>query len=114
MANHTTAGAVPAPRFSSVLGGVLTAALMLAIPALALSSAAASGQLAGMGSQEQTAIAPADDAIANGFKILEPAPAAEPAARAVRLSDEPVEKLLQEWAFTGGPGGGRGGPSPGH
>jgi hypothetical protein len=83
---------------------------MLAIPAFALSSAAASGRFGSVMTPEATAIAPADDPLVNGFRIVEPAPAgAGDSARAVSVSNEPVEKLLQEWNFTG-----RGRPSPGH
>jgi hypothetical protein len=83
------------------LRGVLAAALVLSVPAFAVSA------LTTTAGTPAVPIAAEDDAFACG---IAKAPAEQPAPAAVRNSDDAdATVLLQNWVYTGKPH-----PSPGH
>jgi hypothetical protein len=107
MRDDTMAGQALARWLPRLVGGALTAVLIVAVPVLA------GGFVVDRPTRTaEVAIDPSDDALANGMQILEPAawpnagltPAVPPA--------QPVEKVLRNWRFTDGEQGGRGRPKP--
>jgi hypothetical protein len=99
-------GVRPVRRFLKLLGGGLTAATLLSVPAFALSALAPWGGAAAP-AEGRPAIAAADDAVADGFRIVE-APVVAAAAQAAATGEAPAETVLRDWQFTGRPV-----PSPG-
>jgi hypothetical protein len=86
-------------------GGVLSAALMLSVPVLAVAAVASWG-LGG----ERTAIDPGDDAVRNGFRIVDVDDAGNGAGNSrAALEDQPSERTLLDWRYTRDKNG-----SPGH
>jgi hypothetical protein len=92
-------------QFWQGLIGAVTAATILAVPALAV------GVLPSSGAIETVSIAPGDDPLVNELSTFQQAPA-RPAAqpRSARGSEAPAEIMAQEWVATGGGGGPHGSP----
>jgi hypothetical protein len=81
------------------------AALMLAVPAVAVFAFALPG------AADAVTIAPDDDPVANGLSVFKQSPA-RPAAqpRRGKAGETPAEVLAEEWVATGGGNGGGGSP----
>jgi hypothetical protein len=99
MHKDTKAGTAPARNWSTLLGGLVTAAVMLTVTGFALS---AIGSWATAG---QAPITAGDDAVANGM-LLEPtadqnAGLTQPLTSA--RTAESTEIILQDWTFTARP-----------
>jgi hypothetical protein len=88
------------PQVLKLLGRGLTAAVMLSVPAFALSSFVSWGHASVTGGPDRPAIATSDDAVTNGFRIVAP-PAVEPAkATPAPAGASEAETLLRDWQFT--------------
>jgi hypothetical protein len=94
-----------AKRFARSLGGVCAAALLLAVPVFAVRA------LTPGTADAATAIAPADDVVANGLQIVDTVAPPKPAPGTPASADPaaPAETVLRNWTYTGKPN-----PSPGH
>jgi hypothetical protein len=97
-------------RMTRVAGNVLAAVVLLAVPVGAI---AALQPWQAQGGASAPALA--DDAVADGLKIVEPplTTAAAPRTRAASRGESQLETVVRDWTFTGGTGG-RPNPSPGH
>jgi hypothetical protein len=99
MQHGTVAGPRPVRRGLKLLGGAVTAAVMLSVPAFAVSSVASWGR----GPAGPPEIAASDDAVANGFRIVRAPAVAEVAKAAPTAGDTGAETVLKDWTFTGKP-----------
>jgi len=89
-----------------IWGGVATTVLRLAVLALAIFAVTSWDRASGRA--QRVAIAPADDAVANGLKILDQAPTVitpAPTPAGVAGTEAPAKVLLRNWSYTKGSGG---------
>jgi hypothetical protein len=91
---------------SRVLLGAVKAAVILAVPAVAVCVFASSN------ASEAVVIQPGDDPVASRLATFKKAPAtpAAPQARRTKVGQTPAAVEAQEWVATGGGGGGGGSP----
>jgi hypothetical protein len=82
------------------LGRGLAAAVLLSVPVLALISVVSWGH----GGRDRPVIAAADDAVANGFRIVAPPAAQAAKAAPAAAGATEAETLVRDWQFTKLPG----------
>jgi hypothetical protein len=92
-------------RLARTLGGCCAALLLLAVPVFAFRAVTPGAKDAG------AAIAPADDAAADGLQIVDTpaAPTGAPRTQSADGAAVSAETILRNWTYTGHPN-----PSPGH
>ncbi|MCI0684039.1 MAG: hypothetical protein L0Y71_18170 [Gemmataceae bacterium] len=92
-----TSGKSTGARLAAAVRGVLAAAVVLALPAFALSSVLA----APSADHELVVIEHSDDAVANGLHILERRPQQTPAVQHVQvIGSDDFARVLNDWTFT--------------
>jgi hypothetical protein len=85
-------------RIALTVGGVLTAALLLSVPVLAAGAVSSWGR--GLSGEDRTAINASDDAVINGFRIVDADSPAATGNRSAAFEGQGGEKTLREWRYT--------------